>query len=83
LGSFLEVPAPPSSDRIFIARRVARCALHEVGGIFTCRIAPLDYAYRQFSREWDRTVDGSPNRPDDMVWGLMRLSKVITQISIA
>ena len=58
-------------------------ALHEVGGIFTCRIAPLDYAYRQFSREWDRTVDGSPNRPDDMVWGLMRLSKVITQIPIA
>jgi phage terminase large subunit-like protein len=36
-----------------------------------------------FSREWDRAVDGSPNRLDAMVWGLTRLSKVITQIPIA
>jgi hypothetical protein len=35
-----------------------------------------------FSREWDRAVDGSPNRLD-AVWGLTRLSKVITQIPIA
>jgi phage terminase large subunit-like protein len=35
------------------------------------------------SREWDLTVDGSPNRLDAMVWGLTRLSKVITQIPIA
>jgi phage terminase large subunit-like protein len=36
-----------------------------------------------FSREWDRSVDGSPNRLDAMVWGLTRLSKVITHIPIA
>jgi phage terminase large subunit-like protein len=33
--------------------------------------------------EWDRAVNGSPNRLDAMVWGLTRLSKVITQIPIA
>src|SRR5215469_1586652 len=36
-----------------------------------------------FSREWERSVDGSPNRLDAMVWGLTRLSKVITHIPIA
>jgi phage terminase large subunit-like protein len=36
-----------------------------------------------FSREWDRSVDGSPNRLDAMVWDLTRLSKVITHIPIA
>jgi len=36
-----------------------------------------------FSREWDRAVDGSPNRLDAAVWGLTRLSKVITHIPIA
>ena len=35
------------------------------------------------SREWDGAADGSPNRLDAMVWGLTRLSKVITQIPIA
>src|SRR5215813_13550948 len=36
-----------------------------------------------FSREWDRAVDGSPNRLDAMIWGITRLSKIITQIPIA
>jgi phage terminase large subunit-like protein len=36
-----------------------------------------------FSREWDRSVDGSPNRLDAMIRGLTRLSKIITHISIA
>jgi phage terminase large subunit-like protein len=36
-----------------------------------------------FSREWDRDKDGSPNRLDACVWGLTRLSKVITDIPIA
>jgi len=36
-----------------------------------------------FSREWDRAIDGSPNRLDALVWGLTRLSKVITDIPIA
>ena len=33
--------------------------------------------------KWDRAVDGSPNRLDAAVWGLTRLSKVITYIPIA
>ena len=36
-----------------------------------------------FSREWDRAVDGSPNRFDAMIWGITRLSKIITHIPIA
>jgi phage terminase large subunit-like protein len=36
-----------------------------------------------FSREWDRAVDGSPNRLDAMIWGITRLSKIITHIPIA
>ena len=43
----------------------------------------LESEMMAFSREWDRAVDGSPNRLDAMVWGLTRLSKVITQIPIA
>ena len=29
------------------------------------------------------SVDGSPNRLDAMIWGITRLSKIITQIPIA
>jgi phage terminase large subunit-like protein len=36
-----------------------------------------------FSGEWDRAVDGSPNRLDAMVWGISRLSAIKTQIPIA
>ena len=36
-----------------------------------------------FSREWDRNVDGSPNRLDAAVWVVTRLSKVLTEIAIA
>jgi phage terminase large subunit-like protein len=43
----------------------------------------LEAEMMAFSREWDRAVDGSPNRLDAMVWGLTRLSKVITHIPIA
>ena len=43
----------------------------------------LEGEMMSFSREWDRSVDGSPNRLDAMVWGLTRLSKVITHIPIA
>jgi hypothetical protein len=43
----------------------------------------LDQLEAEISREQDRAVDGSPNRLDAMVWGLTRLSKVITQIPIA
>jgi hypothetical protein len=30
-----------------------------------------------FSREWDRSVDGSLKRLDAMSWGITRLSKII------
>ena len=36
-----------------------------------------------FSREWERQVDGSPNRLDAAVWVLTRLSRIITDIPIA
>ena len=36
-----------------------------------------------FSREWDRAVDGSPNRLDAMVWGVTRLSRVVMEIPMA
>ena len=36
-----------------------------------------------FFRERDRAVDGSPNRLDAAIWGLTRLSKLITHIPIA
>src|SRR5499427_7509066 len=43
----------------------------------------LESEMMAFSREWDRTVDGSPNRLDAMIWGITRLSKIITHIPIA
>jgi phage terminase large subunit-like protein len=36
----------------------------------------------QFSREWDRAVDGSPNRLDAGVWALSRLAKVVLDVPI-
>jgi phage terminase large subunit-like protein len=35
-----------------------------------------------FSREWDRAVDGSPNRLDAGVWALSRLAKVVLDIAV-
>jgi phage terminase large subunit-like protein len=43
----------------------------------------LEAEMLRFSREWNRDVDGSPNRLDACVWALTRLSKVITNIPIA
>jgi phage terminase large subunit-like protein len=43
----------------------------------------LEAEMMAFSREWDRSVDGSPNRLDAMIWGISRLSKIITQVPIA
>jgi len=43
----------------------------------------LEAEMMAFSREWDRAVDGSPNRLDAMIWGITRLSKIITHIPIA
>ncbi|MGY8682674.1 terminase family protein [Bradyrhizobium sp. UFLA05-153] len=58
--------------------------LYEKGRVLHRRgLDQLESEMMAFSREWDRAVDGSPNRLDAMVWGLTRLSKVITQIPIA
>lgn len=43
----------------------------------------LEAEMMSYSREWDRAFDGSLNRPDAMIWGFTRLSKVITQTPIA
>ena len=43
----------------------------------------LEAEMMSFSREWDRSVDGSPNRLDAMIWSITRLSKVVTDIPIA
>ena len=43
----------------------------------------LEAEMMAFSREWDRSVDGSPNWLDAMIWGITRLSKIITQVPIA
>jgi phage terminase large subunit-like protein len=43
----------------------------------------LEVEMLSFSREWDRNIDGSPNRLDAAVWVLTRLSRIITDIPIA
>ena len=55
--------------------------LYEKGRVL--HLDQLEAEMMAFSREWDRAVDGSPNRLDAMVWGLTRLSKIITHIPIA
>jgi phage terminase large subunit-like protein len=46
-------------------------------------MSKLEAEMLRFSRDWNRDVDGSPNRLDACVWALTRLSKVITTIPIA
>jgi phage terminase large subunit-like protein len=43
----------------------------------------LEAEMLSFSRDWDRDVDGSPNRLDAAIWALTRLSKVLVSIPIA
>jgi phage terminase large subunit-like protein len=43
----------------------------------------LEAEMLSFSRDWDRDVDGSPNRLDASIWALSRLSKIQTDIPIA
>lgn len=58
--------------------------LYEKGRVLHRRgLDQLEGEMMAFSREWDRAVDGSPNRLDALVWGLTRLSKVRTEIPIA
>jgi phage terminase large subunit-like protein len=46
-------------------------------------LSKLEAEMLRFSREWDRDVDGSPNRLDALVWALSRLGKIIKNIPIA
>jgi phage terminase large subunit-like protein len=58
--------------------------LYEKGRVLHRRgLDQLEAEMMAFSREWDRAVDGSPNRLDAMIWGITRLSKIITHIPIA
>jgi phage terminase large subunit-like protein len=43
----------------------------------------LESEMLSFSREWNRDVDGSPNRLDACVWVLTRLSKIIVDLPMA
>jgi phage terminase large subunit-like protein len=58
--------------------------LYEKGRVLHRRgLDQLEAEMLSFSREWDRAVDGSPNRLDAAVWGLTRLSKIVVDIPIA
>jgi phage terminase large subunit-like protein len=46
-------------------------------------LAKLEQEMLSFSRQFDRRVDGSPNRLDAAVWALSRLSRVVTDIPMA
>jgi phage terminase large subunit-like protein len=73
-----------SASRGKVMRAEPISLLYEKGRVLHRRgLDQLEGEMMSFSREWDRAVDGSPNRLDAAVWGLTRLSKVITEIPIA
>jgi phage terminase large subunit-like protein len=49
--------------------------LREGQSVASPRPRSLETEMIAFSREWDRAVDGSPNRLDAAVWGLMNCRK--------
>ena len=42
----------------------------------------LDLLESSFSRQWNRSTDGSPGRLDAAVWALSHLSTIVMNISI-
>jgi len=73
-----------SASRGKVMRAEPVSLLYEKGRILHRRgLDQLEGEMLAFSREWDRAVDGSPNRLDAMVWVITRLSKVLTEIAIA
>jgi phage terminase large subunit-like protein len=73
-----------SSSRGKVMRAEPISLLYEKSRVLHRRgLDQLEAEMMAFSREWDRAVDGSPNRLDAMIWGITRLSKIITQIPIA
>ena len=58
--------------------------LYEKGRVMhTHGLDQLEGEMMSFSREWDRSVDGSPNRLDAMVWVLTRLARVVIEVPLA
>lgn len=73
-----------SASRGKVMRAEPVSLLYEKGRVLHRRgLDQLEDEMLAFSREWDRAVDGSPNRLDAMVWVITRLSKVLTEIAIA
>jgi len=73
-----------SASRGKVMRAEPISLLYEKGRVLHSRgLDQLEGEMLAFSREWDRSVDGSPNRLDAAVWALTRLSKVITEIPIS
>src|SRR5262245_20169183 len=73
-----------SASRGKVMRAEPVSLLYEKGRVTHRRgLDLLEAEMLAFSRDWDRKVDGSPNRLDAASWGLTRLSKVVMQIPIA
>jgi phage terminase large subunit-like protein len=51
--------------------------------LFRPNMPKLMSEFLRFSRDWNRDVDGSPNRLDAAIWALSRLNRIITDIPIA
>ena len=73
-----------SASRGKVMRAEPISLLYEKGRVLHRRgLDQLEGEMMSFSRDWDRAVDGSPNRLDAMVWVATRLSKVVTELAIA
>lgn len=72
-----------SASRGKVMRAEPISLLYEKGRVEHRRgLDQLEGEMMSFSREWDRAVDGSPNRLDAAVWGLTRLSKIAMDVPI-
>jgi phage terminase large subunit-like protein len=72
----------PSRGKVMRAEPIS--LLFERGRVLMRRgLEKLEAEMLSFSRDWDRDVDGSPNRLDAAIWALSRLSKIQTNIPIA
>jgi len=70
-----------SASRGKVMRAEPVSLLYEKGRVVHRRgLDQLEAEMLSFSRDWDRAVDGSPNRLDAAVWGLTRLSRIVTHI---
>jgi len=73
-----------SASRGKVMRAEPVSLLYEKGRVLHRRgLDQLEGEMLAFSRDWDRKIDGSPNRLDAMVWAITRLSKVVTELAIA